>query len=96
MAATYPSGDPDRYDAEDDRRTLSEAPMPRTGRSPRVAVAIAVVVIAVIAVVAYTFFYMFFFNGESAAGAGGGNGGGYFIVAFSGEAIRRVVGKMRR
>jgi len=104
MAATYPSGDPDRDEAGyDDRPTLSAAPMPRTSRSRWVAVAIAVVVIAVIAVVAY----MLLYNGGSSgyggggggAGGGGGNGGaggGYFILAFSGEAIRRTISKLKR
>jgi hypothetical protein len=100
VAATYPSGDPDRTDTETSRPTLSSAPAPRARRSPWVAIAIAAVVVVVIAVVAYMLLYNGgtpSYGGGGGAGGGGMNdGGGYFILAFTGDAVRRVVNKLKR
>jgi ABC-type transporter Mla subunit MlaD len=51
-------------------------------RSRWVWIAIGVVVVAVIGVIAY----MAVYNG----GGGGTGGGGYFILAFSGDQVRRL------
>jgi hypothetical protein len=93
MAATNPSGDPDRYDRSDDRPTLASAPAPTTGRR-WIGVVVAVVVLAIVAIVAY----MLLYGGGSGGGTGGGGGGGagYTMIAFSGEAIRRLARKFER
>jgi hypothetical protein len=97
MAATYPSGDPDRDDTAYDRPTLSTAPTTALSRSRWVAVAIVVAVLVVIAVVAYFALYSGDSGGTgSGGGQGGAGGGGYFVLAFSGEMIRRVASKLKR
>jgi hypothetical protein len=99
VAATYPNEDPDRGDTGLDRPALSAAQAPRRGWSPWLLGAIAIAAIAVIAVVVYVLVY----SGGSGAygsggggGQGGGSGGGYFVVAFAGETMRRLVSRFRR
>jgi hypothetical protein len=99
VAATYPSGDPDRTDTGDSRPTLSSAPASRARRSLWVAIAIAGVVVVVVAVVAYMLLYNGGTPSYGGGGAGGGgmnDGGGYFVLAFTGDAVRRVVNKLKR
>ena len=52
---------------------------------------IAVVAIAAVAVVAYLLLY----NGGGSDGGGGGAGGGYALVGVSGEAVRRVIRRVK-
>lgn len=93
MAATNPS-DPYRSDERMDRATMSSVPAPAR-RSKWLWAVIAVLVIAVIAVVAY----MLLYNGGGGGyggGGGAGDGGAYAVVAFSGDAIRRVARRLKR
>jgi hypothetical protein len=89
MAATYPSGDPDRDHAER-RPALASAPA-RTHRPRWIGVAIAIVVVAAVAVVAYLLLY----NGNGSGGNGGG-GLGYLTLAFTGDRTRRALRRFRR
>ena len=94
MAATYPSGDPDRDDRTDDRPALAATPAPTTRRR-WVGVVVAVVVLAIVAVVAYMLLYSGGGSGGGTGGSGGGNSG-YAMIAFSGETIRRLIRRIER
>ena len=85
MAATNPS---DSY--------RSDERMGRPTPSRWLWAVIAVVVIAAIAIVAYM---LLSGGGGGYGGSGGGDGGAggeYAVVAFSGEAIRRVARRLKR
>jgi hypothetical protein len=95
MAATYPSGGPDRDDSYD-RPTLSTAPIATPTRSRWLTVAAVAGILVVLAVVVYLFAYGGNDGGTGTGGGqGGAGGGGYFVLAFSGDVIRRVARKLK-
>src|SRR5438093_9131574 len=71
-------------------RTTSDSTTTPTRRSRWVWIAIGIVVLAVIGVIAYLVLY----SGGNGYGGGGGTGGtgggGYFMLAFSGDQLRRL------
>ncbi len=99
MAATYPSGEPERADRPS-RPNLSTAPAPaRRLRLPWIIGGLIVLIAA--AVILYFVLYSGG-GGYSGGGAGGGSGGGgagggggYFLVALSADQVRRIWRRLR-
>jgi hypothetical protein len=90
MAATYPSGEPERADRPS-RPELSTAAAPaRRSRLPWIiGGAIAVIAAAVI------LYFVLYSGGGSSGGSGGGTGGGgYFLFVFSADQVRRMVRRL--
>ena len=92
MAATYPSGEPERA-TRPSRPTLSTAAPPeRRSRVPWIIGG----VIALVAVAVILYFVLYsgssggYGGGGSGGGSGGGGGGGYFLLAFSADQARRI------
>jgi hypothetical protein len=94
MAATYPSGEPDRDDDRPPRPTLTSTPV-TTARPTWIGIVIAVAVIAVAAIVAYLIVYNGGGSGGGTSGGGNGGGGGYLVLAFTGDQVRRLATRVR-
>jgi hypothetical protein len=95
MAATYPSGEPDRDDDRPSRPILASTPV-KPARPSWIGIVIAVAVIAVAAIVAYLIIYNGGSSGgTSGGGSGGGGGGGYLVLAFTGDQARRLATRVR-
>jgi hypothetical protein len=89
MAATEPTREPDGNN-DRPRPTLTSATA--APRRRWIAIAIGIVVLAAIVVIAYMLLYP---SGGGGSGGGGAGGGGYFVLAFTGDQIRRAVRRIR-
>ena len=97
MAATEPAREPDGMD-ERTRPTLARSTTPTRRRW--IPIVIGLIVLAAIVVIGYFVLYPSGgggYSGGSGGGGGGGGagGGGYFVLAFTGDQVRRVVRRIR-
>ena len=94
MAATEPAREPDSMD-ERTRPTLARSTTPTRRRW--IPIVIGLIVLAAIVVIGYFVLYPSGSGGYGggSGGGGGAGGGGYFVLAFTGDQVRRVVRRIR-